>query len=157
MGTNQVMPRPQAANSTGRKSFIMFLKQHAAWRAAVKNGAEKACNDWIEAEHKRRDERRAKEEAQIQERREMGSDDTQGNKQRRSERVEQMLQRLANEDHRITTNLAAPIAMPHRLSRTAWINSKLRIGWTIEQCITARREILERQQDNPTAIIDNGF
>ena len=64
------------------------------------------------------------------------------NNQGRSTRVEQLVQRLAGEDKTIGDRSTTHTIVPYRLSRTAWIHSKLRDGWTIDQCIHERRQVL---------------
>ena len=118
-----------------------YAENRPEWRRMVKEGAEIATNEWIAAEHTKRETRKASELRQLEEREAAGEPvaaratlvvD-------RTPRVEQLIRNLAAANEVITARHPAPIAVPRLQSRSAWINSQLREGVVFETCIEERR------------------
>ena len=96
----------------------------------VKEGAEIATNEWIAAEHTKRETRKASELRQLEEREAAGEPVAARAAPvvDRTPRVEQLIRNLAAANEVITARHPAPIAVPRLQSRSAWINSQLREG-----------------------------
>ena len=111
------------------------------WRRMVKEGAEIATNEWIAAEHTKRETRKASELRQLEEREAAGEPVAARAAPvvDRTPRVEQLIRNLAAANEVITARHPAPIAVPRLQSRSAWINSQLREGVVFETCIEERR------------------